>query len=206
MFKNIINNVGTLVVAGKWNSYVFVPDWVKNNIFEREEMQINVALPAGPYKFRGEKIELTVSDSHLVLELLLEEESAQIEAILALRTILRLLNQTPVSAFGINFNYITDSDLSGYFNDLQGHINPLSEIEMKREVKWSLINNAQKKSINIRLIEENDKNFRFDVNNNFLVNNCMDITSLIDDDDVISKKKAECEQMLADKFNLNIEA
>lgn len=205
MFKNLIKDIGTLVVVGKWNVHVFAPEWVKSNIFEGEEMQISVAFPTGPYQFRGKSFELTVSDNRLHFELLLEEESAKIEAVEALRTILRLLIQTPVTAFGINVNYLTDADMSGFFPKLiQSNANS-ADIEIKREVKWSLEKKTDKTATNIRLCEESNGVFKFDVNYNYIVNNCADILSLIDDDEVIIKKKSDCEQMLRHEFNLNFE-
>lgn len=206
MFKNVLNNIGTLVVVGKWNVHVFVPDWVKSNIFEGEDMQISVALPTGPYQFKGKKFEITVSEGRLQFELFSADESAQIEAILALRTILRLLNQTPVTAFGINFNYLTDAGLCDFFKDLKGYVDLGDELGLKREVKWSIVDDKNKKSTNIRLVEEKDGMYTFDVNYNYLVGDCKSILSLIGDDEVVSKKKAECEKMLSDMFNLIIDA
>ena len=201
MFKNVIKNIGTLVVVGKWNVHVFAPEWVKSNLFEGEEMQISVALPTGPYQFRGKSFEITVSENRLHFELLTEEESAKIEVVEALRTILRLLIQTPVTAFGININYLTDADLGNLFPEsIQSNANSVG-VEIKREVKWSL-NKTDGSSTNIRLLEEKDGIFKFDVNYNYIVGKCTDILSLIDDDEIIIKREAECEQMLRDCFNL----
>lgn len=204
MLKNLIKNIGTLVVVGKWNVHVFAPEWVKSNLFEGDEMQISVALPTGPYQFRGKSFELTVSENRLHLELLSEEESAKIEAVEALRTILRLLIQTPVTAFGININYLTDADMSHLFHNLIQGEKYSADIEIKREIKWSL-NKTDGSSTNIRLLEEKDGIFKFDVNYNYIVDKCTDILSLIDDDEIIIKKKAECEQMLSDCFNLALD-
>ena len=205
MFKNVIKNIGTLVVVGKWNVHVFAPEWVKSNLFEGEEMQISVALPTGPYQFRGKSFELTVSENRLHFELLSEEESAKIEVAEALRTILRLLIQTPVTAFGININYLTDADMSSLFHELiQSNVNSVG-VEIKREVKWSLGDKANNNSTNIRLVEEKEDIFKFDVNYNYIVGKCTDILSLIDDDEIIIKKKEECEQILRYCFNLALE-
>lgn len=203
MFKNLIKNIGTLVVVGKWNVHVFAPEWVKSNLFESEEMQISVALPTGPYKFRGKYFELTVSENRLQFELF-EEESAKIEAVEALRTILRLLIQTPVTAFGININYLSDADLSHFFHNLIQGEKYSADTETKREIKWSL-NKTDGSSTNIRLLEEKDGIFKFDVNYNYIVGKCTDILSLLVDDEIIIKKTEECEQMLRHEFNLNFE-
>lgn len=204
MFKNVLNNVDTLVVVGKWNIHVFSPDWVKQNLFEGEEMKVSVVLPAGPFQFRGNSFELTVSDNRLHFELLSEENNAQIDAVQALRTILRLLGQTPVTAFGINFIYDTNIDLKEYFKPF-GH-NDITESafsKIKREVKWSMYD-EKSNSTNIRLFEEDDK-YRIDVNYNYPVTECFQIMEMIDDDSVLANKKEDCEQFLRERLNLNID-
>ena len=50
MIKNIIQNISTLVVIGKWNIHVFSPEWVKDNLFEDEDMNVSVALPTKALK------------------------------------------------------------------------------------------------------------------------------------------------------------
>ena len=103
MLTNIINNVATLVVVGKWNIHVFNPEWVKKNVFNGEEVLVGISMPLGPLQFKGKNFEMTVSESRLHFVMLSSDESARIDAVLALRAILRLLGQTPVTAFGINF-------------------------------------------------------------------------------------------------------
>lgn len=205
MFNNVLDNVATLVVVGKWNVHVFSPDWVKKNLFEDEEMKISVVLPSGPFQFRGNSFELTVSDSRLHLEILSEEDSARIDAVQALRTILRLLGQTPVSAFGINFIYDTDADLKDYFRSFgQNGVVETPFTKIKREVKWSMYEEGDN-SINIRLFEEKDK-YRIDINYNYPVSECFQIMEMIGDDAVLANKKADCEQLLKERLNIEIDS
>lgn len=202
MLTNIINNVSTLVVVGKWNIHVFSPEWVKANVFNGEEIQISISLPIGPFQFKGKSFELTVNDNRIHFELTSRDESARIDTVKALRVILRLLSQTPVTAFGINFIYDTDSDLGEFFHELnlnEATGNPFSGTTVKQEVKWSLY--APNNSTNIRLIELKPA-YRFDVNYNYPVNDCHAIMTIIDDDDLISSKQAECEQLLQSLFNI----
>lgn len=205
MFKNLIKNIDTLVVVGKWNVHVFTPEWVKTNLFNGKEIQISVALPTGPYQFKGEHFEITVSENRLHFELLTDADSAKISAVETLRSILRLLIQTPVTAFGININYLTDEDMSNFFPNVSQTNTNSAGIEIKKEVKWSLVEIASHNSTNIRLVEEIDGAFKFDVNYNYIVSKCTDILSLIDDDEIIIKKGLECKQLLKDLFNLNLE-
>lgn len=206
MFKNVLKNVDTLVVVGKWNIHVFSPDWVKQNLFEGEEMKISVVLPSGPFQFRGNSFELTVSDNRLHFELLSKEDSARIDAIQALRTILRLLGQTPVTAFGINFVYDTDHDLRDYFKSFgqTNNVVGLPFTRIKREVKWSMYD-EKSNSTNIRLFEETGK-YRVDVNYNYPVTECFQIMEMIDDDSVLANKKADCEQLLKERLNIDIDS
>ena len=69
-----------------------------------------------------------------------------------------------------------------------------------REVKWTL-NYPNNNSTNIRLIER-EQGYRFDVNYNYPVNDCLAIMTLIDDDSLIATKQEECEQLLTALFNL----
>lgn len=200
MLTNIINNVATLVVVGKWNIHVFNPDWAKKNVFNGEEVLIGISMPLGPLQFKGKSFEMTVSDNRLHFVLLSSDESARIDAVLALRAIMRLLGQTPVTAFGINFNIDSDDDLGQYFHGLNFDNVGAQPSSATREVKWTL-NYPNNNSTNIRLIER-EQGYRFDVNYNYPVNDCMAIMTLIDDDSLIATKQEECEQLLTALFNL----
>lgn len=205
MFRNIIKSISTLVVVGKWNIHIFSPEWVKKNLFDGKEMQIAVALPDGPFQFKNNYFELTVTSNRIHFEILSEEEDAQFEAISALRTILRLLNQTPVSAFGFNFAYETDADMSRYFQDFGKNnelYTPFINTTIKREAKWSFIDES-KKSMNITLLETNSNTFRIDVNYDNPITDCLEIMSLIDDDAVITSKRKECESFITRSLNIN---
>ena len=200
MLTNIINNVATLVVVGKWNIHVFNPEWVKKNVFNGEEVLISISMPLGPLQFKGESFELTVSDGRLHFVLLSSDESARIDVVQTLRSILRLLGQTPVTAFGINFNFDTDDDLGQYFHGLNFDNAGAQPLSVAREVKWSL-NYPGNNSTNIRLVER-EHGYRFDINYNYPVNDCLAVTTLIDDDSLIATKQEECEQLLTALFNL----
>lgn len=200
MLTNIINNVATLVVVGKWNIHVFNPEWVKNNVFNGEEVLVGISMPLGPLQFKGKNFEMTVSDSRLHFVLLSSDESARIDAVLALRAILRLLGQTPVTAFGINFNFDSDDDLGQYFHGLNFENVGAQPSSATRELKWTL-NYPNNNSTNIRLIDR-QPGYLFDVNYNYPVNDCMAIMTLIDDDSLIATKQEECKQLLTALFNL----
>ncbi len=195
MLTNIINNVATLVVVGKWNIHVFNPEWVKKNVFNGEEVLVGISMP----QFKGKNFEMTVSESRLHFVLLSSDESSRIDAVLALRAVLRLLGQTPVTAFGINFDFDTDDDLGQYFHGLNFDNVGAQPSSSTSEVKWTL-NYPNNNSTNIRLIKRED--YRFDVNYNYPVNDCMAIMTLIDDDSLIATKQEECEQLLTALFNL----
>lgn len=200
MLTNIINNVATLVVVGKWNIHVFNPEWVKANVFNGEEVLVGISMPLGPLQFKGKSFEMTVSESRLHFVLLSSDESARIDAVLALRAILRLLGQTPVTAFGINFNFDTDSNLSQLFQKVSPENVSPQPLSATRELKWTL-SYPNNNSTNIRLIER-EQGYRFDVNYNYPVNDCLAITEIISNDDLISTKQGECEQLLRSLFNL----
>ena len=200
MLTNIINNVATLVVVGKWNIHVFNPEWVKKNVFNGEEVLIGISMPLGPLQFKGKSFEMTVSDSRLHFVLLSSDESARIDAVLALRAILRLLGQTPVTAFGINFNFDSDDDLGQLFQKVSPENLSPQPLSATRELKWTL-NYPNNNSTNIRLIDR-QPGYLFDVNYNYPVNDCMAIMALIDDDSLVATKQEECEQLIMALFNL----
>ncbi len=207
MFRNIIKNVSTLVVVGKWNIHIFSPEWVKNNVFGGEDMNVEVALPVGPYQFSNEQFKLTVSSNRIHFEMLSVNEDTEITVVSVLRTILRLLNQTPVSAFGFNYVFETDAELNRYFLDFgedKEQNNPFEKVTIKREVRWSFIDESEK-SMNVQLHEAPENSFRIVVNCDYPINNCLDIMSYIDDDEIISHKRKECETFITNKLNINKE-
>lgn len=60
-------------------------------------------------------------------------------------------------------------------------------------------------STNIRLFEETDK-YRVDVNYNYPVTECFQIMEMIDDDSVLANKKADCERLLKERLNIDIDS
>ena len=160
-----------------------------------------LSLPTGPYQFKGKTFELTVSDSRLHIELLTDEDSARIDAIVALRTTLRLLGQTPVSAFGINFCYETDADLNSYIRNINQTLEA-QYTKVKCDIKWALFDD-NRNSTNIVLRRNSGSNtFRIDVNFNYPIDECLQIMTMIGDDAIITSRERDCEQLLKEMFNI----
>ena len=40
--KKILENIGTLIIYGKWNKNLLTPNWVQKNIFKEESDSIQV--------------------------------------------------------------------------------------------------------------------------------------------------------------------
>lgn len=204
MLTNIITNIATVVVVGKWNINIFDPEWVKENIFKGETIEVAISLPSGPFKFKGKTFALVVDWDRIRMELCTDDASSRVDIITALRDLLRLLSQTPVSAFGINVWLKTDEDLSSRFEtmklDAQDEGNLMQQV--KQEMKWTISNNDNCDT-NIRLFKGDS--YTFDFNYNYTVTNVLGITSVIENDDIITGKLKQSKKFLNTYFGISNE-
>lgn len=97
------------VLVGSWNLAIFSPQWTARRLFEKEELDLDVAWgEALMLKFKDEEAELWVRAG--AVQLRPRADAAQnFDRVATLtRKTLSTLAETPLRAFGINFSYDLD--------------------------------------------------------------------------------------------------
>ena len=110
MIKPVITE-WTIVILGRWNTAIFNPKWLGENIFDDKKLTIEVAMDAGfPMQITGDKVLLIPREDRLILApteisdvCLRKVEEISVK-------LLQLLSHTPVARIGLNFGYETELD------------------------------------------------------------------------------------------------
>jgi hypothetical protein len=97
----------TIVVAGAWNVGIFQPPWVSSQVFEGQELRMEMQIGAvGPaLRYHIGLATLIVRPESLVGAVREETPQAINEVTNMIGKILELLPHTPVTACGINFGF-----------------------------------------------------------------------------------------------------
>ena len=202
MLNDLVKNIDTLVVIGKWNVFVFSPEWMSKYVFGDAKLQIEFAVPHGSISFKANNINVIVSENSLRLKAEKGDNSNLKDIVDVLRCIVRSLAHTLVSAVGINFKYGLDEDLSKFFKSAKLDEEKVAVI--KEEHRWTIDGGEKNMFLNIILTKRGTK-FEFDFNNHYPVTSCSDIVSIIEDDSVVITKKEQSISILKDLFNIQID-
>lgn len=98
------NTHPVLVIVGAWNQLIFSKDWVKEFLFPEVDIIVeNPVVPNTTIAFGTEDYRILIQENRLTFFAL--QETPEVYADIEKRAvqILKLLNHTPLSAFGINF-------------------------------------------------------------------------------------------------------
>src|SRR5437867_2471575 len=97
----------TIVVAGAWNANIFTPAWVSANVFNGQNINLEMQIgPGGPaIKYHFGRMTLIVKSDMIIAGAREPTTEAMDEMSGALRKILELLPYTPVTALGVNFGF-----------------------------------------------------------------------------------------------------
>lgn len=103
----------SIVSLGSWNSRIFTPDWVSNNIFampEGESMNISLDENQLSLSYEWKSIHFIMSDDRVVFKT--NENSASTLKLMeeCYKRLIDLLCYTPISAVGFNLNLILNND------------------------------------------------------------------------------------------------
>ena len=98
----------TIVVLGNWNVSIFNPDWLTKNVFNDQQLKIEVPLTYGlPLRIKGDNILFLPSNEKIIIGLT-KIEPAQINRLEEITIkILNLLPHTPIYKIGMNFGFET---------------------------------------------------------------------------------------------------
>lgn len=119
----------TVVLAGYWNPAIFSPEWVIGRLTQAQEVGVEVAIaPAPALRLTFDGLHLRVGQRRLVLGMNVPDPPSLQRMRLVVQRILNDLPHTPVSAIGVNFQFVQrepDAALLRLF-DVQDH-GPLAD-------------------------------------------------------------------------------
>ncbi len=98
----------TVVILGKWNQAILQPEWLIKNVFDDDQVRVEVAVglaPGLPSRITGDEILLLAGEDRLILGLteVSDDQLRTMERIAV--QILTLLSHTPVARMGVNFGF-----------------------------------------------------------------------------------------------------
>ena len=105
-----------IVLAGRWNVFIFSPSWIKENLLEAEgdgeqlSISVPVADPIAPHRISFGSVFLFPSSQGIELRPTEPTEDAIRRTCNVARRILELLSHTPIVAAGINFRFVTNNE------------------------------------------------------------------------------------------------
>jgi len=99
----------SFVISGHWNTRIFTPGWVRQNLCEDPQSEVTLAIsiddPTAPQRLSFEGIHLFPHQARLDFK----PEEPTLEVMIKCQRIARraltLLSHTPVTGFGINFSF-----------------------------------------------------------------------------------------------------
>jgi hypothetical protein len=122
----MIANVETwgVVLSGHWNSMIFSPPWVNENVFNREESELLVTFPQGlSTVYRHRQVILEIVPGRLVVRPREPNDRCLRRAEEMALAVLDVLVHTPMMAVGINFTFSESAPtdrLLNLFNSADG--------------------------------------------------------------------------------------
>lgn len=148
----------TIVITGAWNSRLFTPEWVSRNIFENDQLNIEMGVGTGvhAWRFLSGALIFVPSEDRIVFGTseASPEKFADLER-LAMK-LLELLPHTPITGVGMNFGFACDEPsetLLAIFNTTDSRPLGLREFEIVRsEVARALRRSELLQVINLKLI------------------------------------------------------
>ncbi len=100
----------SLVIRGQWNTAILSPDWLAKEVFKKQELHIKYpVLGNTPPIFEASNMKIVAGKNSLVIAPTKNDEGLLQQIEDAAIHVLKTLPYTPVSAFGENFHYETQS-------------------------------------------------------------------------------------------------
>lgn len=106
----ISNDAFNIVIVGAWNPAIFSPEWSKQNLADKQEQDVLLAIPMhivmGTPRLTVDNTNIYPSPQSLTLDCTQYNEEGIGGCVSKLKKIAELLPHTPVSAVGVNFRFI----------------------------------------------------------------------------------------------------
>lgn len=195
----------TLVIVGQWNNAIFSPEWVSK--FLLPDTKLNIEIPInvnGSLRFSTEELRFFILEGKLNLAIIKQDDSTYTKISDLAYSLVNYLPHTPVSAFGINFQFIS--------NEVD-KIDPLfsfSDETIISESGFNNINSQIRRSLkkgnyilNLAITKQ-ENNYTFDLNFHFDIKTLAEFKDKFELEDLI-KYKDESLKLLNDLYKIEIE-
>ncbi len=161
-----INEMSNINIIGKWNPYIFTPDWMKQNILKTETVMVEYNMDNKQTRFVGDKFFIYPDPDKIIVDFFEMTNESMSLAEEAAVLILEKLPHTPINAVGVNYVFLVEEAPKVLINMFQLDDEVLlrekgatyDTIEIKRPIimKDSLINlsllfDKQNNSVRIHL-------------------------------------------------------
>lgn len=207
--KKILENIGTLIIYGKWNKNLLTPNWVQKNIFKEESDSIQVEfniidIEQSPrYIYKNVKFIPSWNNVSIQASEYSDEIFITIEGLA--KELCKKLPETPVLAIGYNFVYSENisslDEIDKLFNYDDTSILSRLNLTIKNPSLTRQIEN--KGGILNFTISQKDSDVLFKFNFHYDINNNEEIDAVLDGR--ILKDKETAEKILIDGYGLNID-
>jgi hypothetical protein len=199
----LIMDFNNLVIIGLWNRHIFSPEWVGKYLLPDTELTAEYPLNiAGSFRISTDKIRLFVLGNRLQF-VPLQPEQAVFDLIQDLSlNVGTFLPHTPVSAFGVNFLFETETTelITNIF--AVPDIGPL-EAAGFRTTGTSYRHSFQKDGRDVNLSISLDRTkVRFDFNNNFEIKSLTEFKERISKTTIVEMLR-EAETMVSTVYLKN---
>lgn len=183
-------NVNNLVVIGAWNTAIFTPEWVAQNLIEGDFTAQVPLNGIGSLKFSTPEFSFVIIQNRLCFQLLQHTSEANRKTVSVLRKLLQCLQHTPISALGANFVFLVDNmpaDLAPIDSTpaiMEATQSELTFCSVKRGFKL-----REKETLYLEVTSAAEK--KFDFNYHFDISRVIDALSILgDDDDFLNNKRS----------------
>lgn len=190
-------NVNNLVVIGAWNTSIFTPEWVSQNLLIDEEFSTGFPVNGiGSFKYSTAEFSFVIIQNRLCFQLIQNSTEARRKTVAVLRKLLQCLQHTPVSAMGANFVFLS--------NNTPGDLEPIPSSEPIKETTHSEMilfsvkrgfKLSEKETLYLEVSSGMEK--KFDFNYHFEIKKVIDALYILgDDDDFLVNKRASALELL----------
>ncbi len=194
----------TIVIVGNWNNSIFNPQWVSKYLLIEGEVQVEIPINInGSYRFTTDNLRLFILDGKLNITILIQEPAIYDLISELVINIANYLPHTPVSAFGVNFQFTTENsdELNSLFtfsdSDNLNQKFIIHNENLSRNIKY------EDNSINLN-INKNIDNFLIDINFHFEINDLTAFKSKFNNNSLVEFKEISL-KLLKELYNLEIE-
>lgn len=108
-----INDSLTVVLAGDWNKLYIQPDWMAENIFEKDKIEIGVNGQGSEFSisYRGESVIISPGQSNMVFSVMNTEKETLLSLCKCLNNFIEKAYTPQLFAYGLNADFLEEEGI-----------------------------------------------------------------------------------------------